>query len=311
MGLLILLLTAGALLATGLTGALVYRLVYPPRQGLGWVLGKGYPTDPGQLGAAFTERHFNLRGGVCTPGWIMTGWRPGGSVVVVSHGWGENRHASLARAATLLPYVGTLVFYDLRGHGESTRACCDWAVAEARDLHAIIEQLQEQGDWGGGRVVLLGYSMGAAASLLAAVDDPERRIAGVVGEGIGATRLEPIVAVMRMRGVPVEPMFTIARLLLQATRRWPRQLDMVPWMHKVACPVLLLHGRDDVVCRLASARRVAEALPDAELRVFDTDAHLDLAQADADGYLDAVRVFLDRLAARPPAAETADHETIC
>lgn len=313
MGLLILLLTAGVLLAAGLTAGLMYRLICPPRHGLGWALGKGYPADPGQLGGQsgtiqFVERHFTLRGGGCTSGWIITGGRTGGPVVVASHGWGENRHASLARAAMLLPHVGALVCCDLRGHGESTCRRCDWAVAEAHDLHAILDQLQEQaGLVGDRRVVLLGYSMGAAASLLAATEDPRRRIAGIIGEGVGATRLEPIAAVLRLRRLPVEPMLTIVRMALQGARLWPPHLNMLPWMHKVACPVLLLHGRDDVVCTLASARQVAAALPAAELRVFDTDAHLDLAQADPDDYLRAVLAFLNRLT---PASlsETVAHE---
>lgn len=307
MGLVILLLTAGVLLAAGLTAGLTYRLIFPPRQGLGWALGRGYPSDPGQLGAAYVARHFTLPGGACTGGWLIAGGRPGGLVVVASHGWGENRHAALARAAMLLPHVGALVCYDLRGHGESTCRRCDWAVAEARDLHAILDQLQEQAGLVGGRVVLLGYSMGAAAALLAAVDDRRRRIAGVIGEGVGATRLEPIAAVLRLRRLPVEPMLTTVRLLLQGTRLWPPHLNMLPWMHKVACPVLLLHGRDDVVCTLASARQVAAALPDAELRVFETDAHLDLAQADPDGYLRAVLAFFNRLTAAS-SSETAAHE---
>jgi uncharacterized protein len=308
MGLLFLLLTAGAMLAALLTAGLMYRLMFPPRHGLGWALAKGYPADPGALGTAYVDRHFTLRGGGCTAGWVVTGGRPDGPMVIASHGWGENRHAALGRAATLLPHVAALVCYDLRGHGESTRRRCDWAVAEAYDLHVMLDQLQADGALADARpVVLLGYSMGAAASLLAATDDPGRRIAGVVGEGVGGARLEPIAAVLRLRKLPVEPMLTVARLLLQATRCWPRHLDMLPWMHKVACPVLLLHGRDDRVCSLEAARRIAQAIPDAELRAFATDAHLDLAQVDPDGHLQTVLAFFSRLTPSPPP-ETAAHE---
>jgi pimeloyl-ACP methyl ester carboxylesterase len=212
----------------------------------------------------------------------------------------------------LLPHVGILVCYDLRGHGESTRRRCDWAVAEAYYLHVILDQIQDLSEGalkgaGNGPVVLLGYSMGAAASLLAATEDPDWRIAGVIGEGVGGARLQPIAAVLRLRKMPVEPMLSFARLFLQVTRLWPRPLDMLPWMHKVACPVLLLHGRDDRICPLASARRIAEAIPHAQLRIIDTDEHLDLAAADPEGYLEAVRAFLDRLGSVQPM-ESAAHE---
>lgn len=315
MGLIVLFLQAGILLFVALLASLVWRLLFPPRRGLGWALGRGLPGDPGELDADYAEVTFTLAGGSTTPGWVVRGGDEQGPVLVVSHGWGESRHVSLGRAAQLLRWARAMVCYDLRGHGESTSRRCDWSVGESADLLGIIEQLREvdSGSLKQRPMVLVGYSMGAAASLLAAARDEGERtspvVAAVIAEGTGGNRIEPIAGVLRERRLPVQPLLTLARIVLQWTRLWPRELNMVPWMHKVACPVLLLHGRGDATCSLATARAVAEPIPDATLVVFESDAHLGLAEVDASRYLDAVRAFLDRVRAHTPASPETSSPT--
>ena len=56
-------------------------------------------------------------------------------------------------------------------------------------------------------------------------------------------------------------------------------------------PVLVLAGRHDRTCVIAGARVMAEAIPAAELVVFEESAHMSYVEEN-DLYLDAVRSFL-------------------
>jgi proline iminopeptidase len=59
----------------------------------------------------------------------------------------------------------------------------------------------------------------------------------------------------------------------------------------VTQPVLVLAGRHDRACPLEASERMAELLPDAELRVFEDSAHMTFVE-EPDAYLDAVGTFL-------------------
>jgi proline iminopeptidase len=58
-------------------------------------------------------------------------------------------------------------------------------------------------------------------------------------------------------------------------------------------PVLILAGRHDRVCTVAASERMAAALPDAELHVFEDSAHMPFVEQPQE-YLDVVRAFLER-----------------
>jgi len=58
---------------------------------------------------------------------------------------------------------------DLRGHGTSSRARLTYGARERHDVLGAVDWLRAQGH---GRIGVLGASMGAATSLLAAADEP-------------------------------------------------------------------------------------------------------------------------------------------
>ena len=64
----------------------------------------------------------------------------------------------------------------------------------------------------------------------------------------------------------------------------------------VTHPVLVLAGRHDRTCPVAAAEAMADALPDAELVVFEHSGHMTFVEEN-DAYVTALRDFLDRRAA--------------
>jgi len=50
--------------------------------------------------------------------------------------------------------------------------------------------------------------------------------------------------------------------------------DSTPWLDELTLPTLVLHGTDDRVLPVANGERLADALPNAELELFEGGSHL-------------------------------------
>ncbi len=72
-------------------------------------------------------------------------------------------------------------------------------------------------------------------------------------------------------------------------------IDVQHRLGGVTHPVLVLAGRHDRTCSVAAAEAIAEAVPGAELVVFEDSAHMTFVE-EQDAYLNAVRDFLARRA---------------
>ncbi|GAA2637344.1 alpha/beta hydrolase [Actinomadura fulvescens] len=51
------------------------------------------------------------------------------------------------------------------------------------------------------------------------------------------------------------------------------EFDLEPRLSTLNCPTLVLVGRHDPMCPLPNSQRIAEAIPHAQLRVFDHSGH--------------------------------------
>jgi pimeloyl-ACP methyl ester carboxylesterase len=167
-------------------------------------------------------------------------WGGGAEVVLLTHGFLEHAHA-WDLVAPRLAAAGLHVYaLDWRGHGDS-----QWVGAGGyyhfadyvADLAGIVRQL-------GGRVALVGHSMGGNAALLYAGTEPERVSALALIEGLGPPDSDPADAVERYRAwlgdldklaarrrLPLAPADARARL----RARYPRLSD-------VALALLAEHG---------------------------------------------------------------------
>ncbi len=293
MGLLILFIsTAAGLCLIGAAG-LLYGLAHPPRTTYASAIARGLPTDPGELGLAFEEVTLSLSDGRDTPGWIVRGDKPTGPVVIVSHGWGDGRYGAQLWAPMFLPHASRVVFYDMRGHGESRARTSRCGLVEPDDLRAVMDRL------GGDRFVLMGYSMGACVSLVAAAKDAQagrERVAGVIADGVYRWWDEPIAGMFRLRRWPPQPLCWLAGAWMWLTHAEFRCFDRAAWATQLRCPLLVLHGTADPICPVTSAQAVAAATPRATCELFEGAGHLDLATAEPQRYRRIVDQFMETLA---------------
>jgi len=107
--------------------------------------------------------------------WLPDG--PARDVVVIAHGYGEHgdRYANVVER--LVPAGYAVHAIDHRGHGRSggRRALVDRMDRVITDLHGFVEQVRARhaSERGGGRVKLLGHSMGGSIALGYALRYPQ------------------------------------------------------------------------------------------------------------------------------------------
>src|SRR6188474_2813153 len=125
--------------------------------------------SPGALGTP--QEEFEVVSSDATPirGWWVRHPRPRG-VLVMAHGYLMNRSELSPLAAQLYEKGWASLIIDLRAHGKSGGKKSTFGVTEKHDVAAAARKARES--YPGLPVVLIGSSMGSAASAFALADDP-------------------------------------------------------------------------------------------------------------------------------------------
>lgn len=289
MGLLNLFAAAVGLLIFAGSVVLIRRLQRPQRKTYAFALANGLPTEPEELGLASIEQEFKFTDGSTTLGWIIEGADVSGPIIVICHGWNSCRYGSLVRVPLLARFASKLVAYDMRGHGESTAHTSRLGTTEADDLLQIIDQLDDCQT----PVVLFGTSMGAGTAISAAATGSDGgRIAGVIAEGPYRYFREPIAGQLRCRQVPAFPLSHLATAYMTMRLGGLRRFDRAALAANVTYPLLVLHGTADPVCRVDSARQIADAAPNGRLAEIAGAGHGNLAVFDERTYIEAIEAFM-------------------
>ena len=158
---------AGALLGVGWLGS--QRALHPPL--------REEQFEPDDFSLAVEEVRFPAADGVTIAGWFVRGHSP--STVILAHGYGHTRRHLLEHADYLAKEGYSVLLIDLRGQGESDGGITVGAF-EPLDIEGAVTYLATRDDADANCVMAQGVSLGAAASIRAAADDP--RIRAVVAE---------------------------------------------------------------------------------------------------------------------------------
>ena len=105
--------------------------------------------------------------------WMLRG-RPQRAAVVVAHGVGDTLESFTGVAERLHERGHTVLLLDLRGHGGSEGRYTTLGAREREDVRAAMAHLRARSLAPAG-FLLMGYSMGTAAVLRAAVVEPDTR----------------------------------------------------------------------------------------------------------------------------------------
>ena len=223
------------------------------------------------------------------------GESPTRGAVVFVHGKdacrGDELKADSAGLLRRLNEAGLAVLLiDLRGHGQSSNARLTYGHRERFDVLGAVDWLRAQGHQ---RIGVLGASMGAASTLLAAAEEPA--ICAVVADSAFADFGQMIERqyrkLCRLPACVLPGALAIGRLLTGVTLQQVRPLDAAARL--VGRPCLLIHSAGDRFIPASDARRLAAAAQ-AELWITDSLGHIGSYRAAPAAYTERVRAFFEQ-----------------
>lgn len=254
---LLLIVTAGVVLVAP---RLLKRAFAPPeREAL---------SDPSEYGLSSTDLWIDGPHGKRLHGWWIPSDGPAPAVIVL-HGWGGNSADMLPIGPGLLDSGFHALFLDARKHGQSDDEDFMSMPRFAEDLETAVGDLLERDDVTA--IGVIGHSVGAAASIYAAANNPA--IDAVVAVASFAHPAE-----MMRENFPFPAPVTWA--LLQVVERMigHRYDDIAPRnrISDVEIPVMLMHGDADNVIPFQDSIDLHRALPESQLVIVPGGTHSDL-----------------------------------
>lgn len=189
--------------------------------------------------------------GVTLKGWRCSAAVPARGTVVYLHGIADNRGSATGVIQRFLARGFDVVAYDSRAHGESDGNACTYGFFEKQDLHRVVDTI------GARPIVLIGTSLGGAVALQEAADDPR------IGAVVAAETFSDLRTVATERAPGFFTSRTVDRAFELSESEAHFQVDAVSPRQaaaRIAAPVLLVHGADDVDTPPAHSQRVFAAL---------------------------------------------------
>lgn len=261
----VLLLVAGLLASVGIAAYVGWQLTHPKRQ----------PVDdsPANYGLVFEEVDIASRtGDILLSGWHLpppdTAVRPNPMTVIMSHGYAGNRLErglpSLALARDLIAAGYRVIMFDFRNSGKSQGSMTSVGYYEKHDLLGVIDWVTET--YPHEAVSLIGFSMGATTSLLAAAE--HEKVAGVVADSPFHHLKKYLKSNLPVwSGLPNIPFTPLILLLFPPLLKIdPEGVDAVKAVEAIyPRPVLFIHSSDDRAIPQTSSEEMWRRHPD----VFD------------------------------------------
>jgi uncharacterized protein len=252
-------------LAAAMTAApigIAYRFALAYRARAGFPRPRPPRVTPAYFGLPWEEIEIQS-GDLRLPGWFIPArdGAPGPGVLLV-HGWESARDRTLPNAQFLHAAGFHCLTLDVRGHGANPAEALPMGAGEfGADALAGFEALMSRAEVTTGAI--LGHSMGAVGSALAAASDP--RVAALVATATPADPYRLTRQTFRLARLPFPD--PLAYPLAWLTTR----VFLAPRGHRVAAtsasaaltrfegPVLLVHGERDHIVPVAHLQRLATA----------------------------------------------------
>lgn len=223
---------------------------------------------PGNLGLAYETVHIPSISGKRLFAWLLP--VPGaGTSIIILHGWGGNAELMLPMALPFHRAGINVLLIDARNHGNSDADSFSSMPRFAEDLDHAIDWLRQHHPGRTQRLALLGHSVGAGAALLIASN--RRDIAAVISVSAFAHPEWMMKRSLQRFHLPV-----LVRDFILGYVQWiigHRFGDIAPMraVCKIACPVLLVHGRADTIVPVEDARIMAKNCPGSQLTLLEID----------------------------------------
>ncbi len=254
--------------------------------------------SPGSLGTPQADLEVETEDGIKVRGWRVDHPNPKG-IAVLAHGYMMNRSELTPLAAWLYARGWSSMLLDLRAHGRSGGRRSTFGVKERRDIAAAVKQAKSEVP--GVPVVLIGSSMGAAASAFALAEEADLAD-GLVLDSAYSRLPEAVLGWWYFLGGGFLRLLLAPTVLLAAPMVGfnPFRVDVARALQGLETPVLILHGDADTLATPWHARRNCAASRNAGEIVWLTGCgHSEGRWIHPDTYHQALSVFLDRIELPP------------
>lgn len=252
-----------------------------------------FTLTPWEFQADFEEVDLASADGVAFGAWFFR--QPGSPQVVVVSGGHKGRRSDLLGISAALWRKGfNVVVYSFRGYAGSDQATVTMGVREVYELQAAIAFARSRVK--DARVGLLGYSMGAAVSILGAAGEPGVE-ALVLDSPYSDLRAVLIENVRRRTLLPGTPFVWLAGLLL-AWRTGAKIAEASPIAVLPSLeprPLFFIHGSADAIVGVHHSRRLHDAYRGPrEIWIAQGAPHTGAYFADRSLYVERVAGFFAR-----------------
>ena len=228
--------------------------------------------QPADLGLTARSVRIPVASGLSLFAWYLpagTAAQPAPAVVLL-HGWGGNASTLLSAAQALHRAGYAVLLPESRNHGRSDRDGHSSLPRFAQDLDLALDWLLAQSGIDARRVSALGHSVGGAAVLLSASRRHDLHAA------ISVSAFAHPEQVMRRwlaaRRVPYWPLgWLVNRYVERVIGARFRDIAPLHTLARAQCPVLLLHGRQDVMVPLDDARQLWQHRASANVTLLECD----------------------------------------
>lgn len=255
--------------------------------------------SPGIFGAPQEEVVLAPEPGIELPAWWVLAENPR-AIAVLAHGYAMNR-SELAPVAFRLWQSGvSCLLFDFRAHGGAKGGFSTIGWRERADVAAAARCARSKHP--DLPLVLIGSSMGSAASAFALAED------GSLAEGLVLDSSYSLLANAvpgwwrflggRTLQVFLWPVLPIASLMAGIK---PRRIDVAEALRRIDKPVLVLHGDLDDLARRSEADRNLRALPSGSPVVWlGGCGHTEGRWLLPELYSSSIESFIDSIVARGP-----------
>ncbi len=221
--------------------------------------------DPSDFDMVFEQVEIPTDQGLELFGWhVLASSDPLNATLLIVHGWGANTQMMLPLADPFYRAGINILLVDARNHGSSPDDGISSLPKFTSDAESSIDWLKKQTSDGGGRIALLGHSVGAGAALLAASRRDD--IDAVISISSFA---HPLLLMQRHLQRPYKSLIILRMMapVVMAYTQWliGYKFDEIAPMNalcKISCPVLLVHGTKDEVIPLSDLRAIQTNCPD-------------------------------------------------
>ncbi len=223
-----------------------------------------------------------------------------GRWVVLVHGYAGRWHEMILYARHWAQQGYNLLLVEQRAHGRSAGRWRGLGYLERRDIVAWSKWLVSDGGPAApeSRIVLHGHSMGGATVCLASAEpDLPDQVRSVVSDSAFASGWEACAHLLGDGGLPEHPTLELMRIAM-LSHRDGYDIARASVLNAVQCPgppVLFVHGAQDSLVPVSTARRLYEAAARPKgLLVVAGAGHCQACLADPVGYYGEVFSFAER-----------------